>query len=197
MVACGAGKVSQMIDVDCRCHLMVDDATAETSTYGTSVKVVFSVLASTDVSQVGKRLTEFFQVDGASVDKLYNIAEAMGLITHEQRKQAAERSVGMEIDETRMKGRQLCAEIKMEPNMRKNPATGNYEVDPEKPGPFPRIGFRSFSVFSPKAKDVPKDPQFMAMLQQSSAAGQGQVPPAAQPPQQQTQPPAGGTSMTW
>lgn len=201
MVQCGAGKVSQMIDNDCWCHLMIDDAVAETSTYGTSVKVKFSVLACTDSSQVGKSLTEFFQVDGGAVDKLYNIAEAVGLITHEQRKAAAERNVGMDIDETRMKGRQLCAEIKMEQNMRKNVATGNYEVDPEKPGPFPRIGFRSFGVFSPKAKDIPKDQQFVRMLQQSAAAGQGQVPQqpmAPQQPQQHVQQPAAAdTSMNW
>lgn len=183
MVQCGAGSTSRMIDNDCGCHLMVEDVSVETQ-HGTSVKCVFNVLAATDPSQVGKTQTEFFSVEGKSVDKLYNLAEACGLITAAQRKAAAEQGVGLEIREELLKGRQLCGRIQMEPNMRKNPATGQAEVDPEKPGPYPRIGFRTFAVTDAKAKDIPKDQQFLGLMGVVGAAS-----PATQR-QQQTQQPA-------
>lgn len=179
MVACGVGKASQMIDADCKCHLMIDDAVAETNDRGTTVKVTFSVLAGTDHSQVGKRVTEFFQCDGAAVDKFYNLVEAAGLITTAQRRAAAEQGVGMDIDETLLKGRQIAAEIKMELQMRTNPATGAKEVDPEKPGPYPRIGFRTFALTSPRAKDIPKDARMLAHAGQAPA-GRPVSAPAAQ-----------------
>ena len=192
MVVCAAGKPSQMIDVDCKAHVMIDSAEAKTNQYGTTVETKMSILACTDPSQVGKTITEFLQCEGNAVDKLYNVAEAIGQITHEQRLAAAQGGVGMDIDETQWKGRQLCVEIKMEPNMRKNLATAQYEVDPEKPGPFPRIGFRSFSVTSPRAADIPKD---AAMLQAAviklptgPAPGAAQKP-ATTPPPAKPQPP--------
>lgn len=197
MVACGVGKPSQMVDTECKCHLMIERAEAKTNDRGTTVEIKFNLLAATDPTQVGKSVTEFFQTDGAAVDKLYNVAEAVGLITHDQRKAAAEAGVGMNIDEMAMKGRQLCGEIKMELNQRKNPATGQLETDPEKPGPFPRIGFRTFALTSPRAKDIPKDPQFLAML--------GKQPPPAPPTAGTTAPnqppptvqPVQGMSMSW
>jgi hypothetical protein len=204
MVQCGAGSTSRMIDNDCGCHLMVEDASVEHSQNGISVKCVFNVLASTDPAQNGKTQTEYYQVDGKAVDKLYNLAEACGLITVAQRKAAAEQGVGLEIDETQLKGRQLCAQVKMEPNMRKNPATGANEIDPLKPGPYPRIGFRTFSVTDAKAKDIPKDQQFLGIIAQAQAQGRQQVQQSVnQQPQQQQQslpgvnttPPA--TSMNW
>ena len=187
MVACGAGKVSSMIDVDCKAHAMIDDAIVETGR-SVSVKTTFSLLACTDPAQVGKRITEYFQVDGAAVDKFYNLAEAAGLITHEQRKQAAEAGIGLEIDETLLKGRTVCVEIKMEPNMRKNPATGQNEVDPEKPGPFPRIGFRTFAVGSKKAEGVPIDQRFV---------GTAHRPAQQTRPQTPTAPPPQSSGMNW
>lgn len=204
MVQCGAGSGSRMIDNDCGCHLLVEDVSVETQ-HGTSVKCKFSVLAATDPSQTGKDLTEFYPVDGKAVDKFYNLCEACGLITAQDRKVAADQGVGMAIDESLLKGRQLCGQIKMEANMRKNPATGQTEVDPEKPGPYPRLGFRTFAVTDAKAKDIPKDQQFLGMLtagqarQQQQAATQAQT----QQTQQQTlpgvnpnqQPPA--TAMNW
>jgi hypothetical protein len=174
-----------MIDNDCGCHLMVEDVSVETQ-HETSVKCTFNVLASTDPGQVGKTLTEFYSVEGKSVDKLYNLAEACGLITPQQRKAAADQGVGMDINEALLKGRQLCAQIKMEPNLRKNPATGANEVNPEKPGPFPRIGFRTFAVTDAKAKDIPKDRQFLGLMGQQVQGHQVQQP---QQPQQQTQQP--------
>lgn len=194
MVRCDAGSASRMIDNDCGCHLLVQDVSVE-SQYTTSVKCKFVVLAATDPGQAGKEHTEFFSVEGKSVDKFYNVCEATGVITHQQRKAAADQGVGMDIDEAQLKGRQLCAHVKMEPNMRKNPVTGELEVDPEKPGPYPRIGFRSFAVTDAKAKDIPKDRQFLAMVQQvagqhvgQQAAGQvqaAQVAPTQQPAAQQ------------
>ena len=196
MVQCGQGKVSQMVDVDCKAHVMIDSAEAKTSQYGTSVETKFCILGCTDPPQIGKTVTEFLQCDGNAVDKLYNVAEAIGQITHEQRVAAAKAGVGMEIDETRWKGRQLCIEIKMEPGMRKNAATGQLELDPEKPGPYPRIGFRSFSVDSERAKDIPKDAKFLAMLGKPPEAG-GTA--GATAPQQPTQPqrPQPATAMNW
>ena len=123
-----------------------------------------SVLAASDPSQVGKKQTEFFECQGNAVAKLYNLAEAVGIITAAQRKAAADRHVGLDVDETLLKGRQFCADVKMEPNMRKNAATGQRDLNPEKPGPYPRIGFDTYSVTSERAKDVPKDPQFIALL---------------------------------
>ena len=192
MVKCDAGSASTMIDADCKCHLLIEDYSVETEN-STSIKCVFSVLAATDASQVGKRQTEYFPCEGKAVDKLYNLAEAVGIITHDQRRKAAEGGVGLDIDETLLKGRQCCAEIKMEPNMRRNAATGTMEVNPEKPGPYPKIGFRTFAVTSDKAKDVPKDPQFLALLGKQAAAPSQPAAPAA--PQQA--PPADAGEMTW
>jgi len=169
-----------MVDIDCGVHLMCEDATVERGQYGTSIKAKFSVLAATDPAQVGKTITEFFQCEGEKVvNKLYNLAEAMGVITPEQRKAAVDQGVGMDIDETLFKGQQLCAQIKMETKMRKNIVSGENEPDPEKPGPYPRLGFRTFSVNDKKAQNIPKDQQFFGMVTGPSA------PPQQQPPQQQ------------
>lgn len=195
MVTCGAGSVSSMVDADCKCHVMVEDCTVETSQRGdVSLKVRFGILAATDPQQVGKTITEFLQVDGKAVDKLYNVAEAIGLITHDQRRNAAEQGVGLEIDETQFKGKQLCCEIKMEPNMRRNPATGATEVDPEKPGPFPRIGFRTFGIGTKKAEGIPLDQRMLALAGRNPPT----APPAAGVAQPASPPPQGpAASMNW
>lgn len=164
MVMASAGSVSRMIDNACGAHLWIEEAVAESGNKGVSVRVKATVKAATDSAQVGKSITEFFQIEGNAVDKLYNLAEAVGLITAQQRAAAAKAGVGMEIREDLMRGRQFCAQIKMEPNMRKNPTTGQNEVDPEKPGPYPRLGFNTFGVFDDKAKAIPKDPALLAML---------------------------------
>lgn len=197
MVSCDPGSGSRMIDTDCRCHLLIEDYEVQSNQYGVSVKVVCSVLVSTDSAQAGKKHTEFFECSGNAVDKFYNLAEAVEIITAAQRKDAADRNVGLDVDETLLKGRQFCADVKMEPNMRKNAATGQRELNPEKPGPYPRIGFNSYSVTSKRAEDVPKDPQFIALLSKQAAAPQ-QPAPQAQPQQPQQAPPAtAGDSMTW
>ena len=197
MVQCAHGSGNRMIDIDCGVHLMIDDATVETQ-YGTAVKIKFSVLGCTDPKQVGKTHTEIFNVDDGRVDMFLNIAEACGLITARQRKEASDAGVGLDVNEALLKGRQLCGLIKMELMQRKNPVSGQVEVDPEKPGPFPRLGFRTFGVFDAKAKDIPKDQKFLAMLQaptgQHPAGQQVQRPPApAQPPAA----PAPAVSMHW
>jgi hypothetical protein len=198
MVQCAHGSGNRMIDIDCGVHLMVDDATVETQ-YGTAVKIKFSVLGCTDPKQVGKSHTEIFNVDDGRVDMFLNIAEACGLITAQQRKDATDAGVGLDVNETLLKGRQLCGLIKMELKQRKNPATGQYEVDPEKPGPFPRLAFRTFGVFDAKAKDIPKDQKFLAMLQ--APPGQHPVQHQVQRPSAPAQAPAATTapaaSMKW
>lgn len=161
MVQCGKGSENRMIDADCKVHVLIHDVEVSTQ-YGTAVNITFVILGSTIPAFVGKEHKEFFNVDDGRVDMFYNIAEAVGVITDAQRKAAAKAGVGLDVDERLLKGRQLCAEIKMEPNMRKNPATGQNEVNPEKPGPFPRIGFRTYSVIDPRAKDIPKDMQMLA-----------------------------------
>lgn len=195
MVLCDPGSASRMIDGDCKCHLLIESQEVSTQ-YGTAVKVSFQVLAASDPSQKGKTHSEFFPCEGRAVDRFYNLAEAAGLITAEQRKMAIKGDQGLAVDEALLKGRQVCAEIKMEPNKRKNPLTGALEIDPEKPGPYPRIAFRSFAVNSEKAKDIPKDQQFLAMLQQQSA-GTRQATPPQQQPQQPPQSPIPGAGMNW
>lgn len=202
MVQCDPGSGSRMIDNDCGCHLMVEDVEVSTKN-GVAVKCKFNVLAATDAGQVGKSITEFFSCEGKAVDKFYNLAEACSLITAQQRKAAADQGVGIEVDETLLKGRQLCGRIEMEHNKRKNLSTGQYEIDPDNPGPYPRLGFRTFSVTDAKAKDIPKDQQFLGMIQQQQT--QPVQPPAQQQaaqPQQQAQlpgttPPSGVSSMNW
>ena len=192
MVQCGAGSASLMIDNDCGCHLLVEDVEVHTD-HGVSVKCKFTVLASTDPGQAGKEQSEFFSCEGKAVDKFYNLAEACGVITAQQRKAAADQGAGLEVDEKLLKGRQLCASIKMEDNMRKNPSTGQYEVDPEKPGPFPRIGFRSFAVTDKKAEGIPKDQQFLGMISQQA----GQQAQASQSQEPTTPPATTGGGMNW
>lgn len=203
MVQCDPGSASRMVDANCKCHLIVESYEVSTQ-HGTAVKCKFQILAATDKGQVGKAHTEYFPVEGKAVDKFYNLAEAVGIITPEARKAAADAGQGLAIDETLLTGRQLAAEIQMEPNMRKNATTGQTEVDPDKPGPFPRIGFRTFALGSPKAKDIPTDKQFIGMLGQQGQATPP-APPAAptqgQAAQTPPQPPAdgqpSGDGMTW
>ena len=157
MVECSPDSGSRMIDRNCKCHMIIEDQEIS-NRYGAAVKATCRVLASTDPSQVGKVLSEFFECEGNAVGKFYNLCEATGLITAEQRKESQEAKVGLSIDETLLKGRQFCAEVIMKPNMRKNPATGEREINPEKPGPYPELGFQSFALTSPKAKGIPIDP---------------------------------------
>jgi len=186
MVQCDPGSPKQWIDTDCDAHLMIEDAVVSTQ-YGLAIKATFSVLGCTVPEHVGKSFSEFFSCEGKAVDKAYNLAEAAGLITAEQRKAAAQQDVGMEIDETLLKGKQLCGQIRMESKMRENPVTKKKEVDPENPTPYPRLGFRTFSVHSTKAEDIPKDQQFLAMVTGQGQQGQAAPAQTAAPPQQPQQ----------
>jgi len=186
-----------MIDNDCGVHLMVSEVHVETQ-YGTAVKIKFDVLAASDPKQTGKSHTEIFNVEDKQVDKFYNVAEACGLITAEQRRVAAEQGVGLDVDENLLKGRQLCGLIKMELKQVKDAATGGYKPDPEKPGPYPRLGFRTFCVFDAKAKDIPKDAKFLALLGGGGSGSQqptaGATAPRSSAP---TTPPASAPAMNW
>ena len=93
MVQCGPGSASRMIDGDCGCHLLIESQEVSTQ-YGTAVKVSCQVLGATDPSQKGKLHSEFFSCEGDDADKFYNLAEAAGLITAEQRKAATEAGQG-------------------------------------------------------------------------------------------------------
>ena len=214
MVQTGHETGGRMIDVNCECQLMIDEVSIESNAKGTSVKCKMSVLASTDPGQVGKTISEFFKADGNASGMFLNAAEAAGLITREARVKAQQEGVGMNVDETLLKGRQIGAKITMEPNMRKNPITGQNEVDPEKPGPYPRIGFNTFSIWDQKAARIPLDMQF-AVLQPKPSWYQGPAaggpsgnasspaprPAPTQPPAQaqQSLPMTGpaAPSMTW
>ena len=140
MVTTAHEEGGRMIDAACRAHLMIDSVQVNTQ-YGTSVDCEMTVLGCTDHSQIGKTIKEFFKADGKAAGMFLNLAEAAGLITAAQRRGAHDAGVGMDIDETLLKGQQICAEIKMEPRLRKNTVTGQNEIDPEKPGPYPKIGF--------------------------------------------------------
>jgi hypothetical protein len=171
-----------MVDNDCDCHMMIEDVSVSTNNNGTSVKCKLSVLNGTDRGQIGKTVSEFFGCDGNTAGMFLNLAQAAGLITAEQRKVAADSGVGMNIDEALLKGRQVCAKIRMKPNMIKDPVTGAPKVNPEKPGPYPRIGFDTFAVWDAKANGIPKDPQFLPLQMQHAPRGA-----TAQQPAQQTQ----------
>lgn len=194
MVTTGHETGTRMIDVDCDCHMMIDEVSAETNSYGTSVKCKLSVLGCTDPNQVGKTISEFFKADGEVAGMFLNLAQAARLITLEQRQAAHKAGVGMQIDETLLKGRQICCKVRMKPNMQKNTATGQMQINPEKPGPFPRIGFDTFDVWDKKAEGIPKDPQFLAMwpklASQAAAPAMHTAPPqhAAPAPSQQSLP---------
>jgi hypothetical protein len=191
MVRTSHEESKRMVDTNCDAHLMIDSVQVTTQ-YGTQVECEMSILGCTDPAQVGKTIKEFFKVEGKAAGMFLNLAEAAGLITAEQRKAAHDQGVGMEIDETQLKGRQICASIKMELKLRKNPVTGQNEPDPENPGPFPKIGFNTFGVWSKKAEGIPKDQQFLAMVPKPAGAavtaGQQVAKPSPSPaPQQQAQ----------
>lgn len=204
MVYVGHETGSQMVNSNCDCQMMIDEVSVESNSNGTSVKCKLSVLASTDHSQIGKTCSEFFKVDGKAAGMFLNLAEAAGLITREERVAAQQQGVGLSIDETLLKGRQIGCSVRMEPNMRKNPATGQNEVDPEKPGPYPRIGFNTFSIWDQKASKIPLDMQFAQMMPKPNGkpmGGQQAAQHAANPvPAQQGLPltgPQNPPPMNW
>ena len=215
MVRTSHEEAARRVDNNCKAHLMIDEVSFEQQ-YN-SVKCKMSILGATDPSQIGKSTTEFFKTDGKAAGMFLNLAEAAQLITREQRRAAHEQGVGMDIDESQLKGRQICATIKMEPKLRRNPVTGQNEVDPEDPGPYSRIGFDTYGIWDQKAAGIPLDMQFASMIPKPAGWTQGPQPPAAgqpapaQPPKptQPTQPPQGqgnlplegqgnsATSMNW
>lgn len=161
-------------------HWMIEDAVAETSDYGTSLKVVSSVLAGTNPAMVGRKHTEFFHLEGKAAKRLRCLLVACGVMTDEQ----WNAQDGLEFDETLLKGRQFCGRAKMEPYR------GSKEENKGKS--FPQLGFDIWSVFDARAANVPKDRDCLALLAPPAAgpvAGQLQQQPAAkQPPQPQQQP---------
>lgn len=159
MVRVGADEGKKFIDAACKAHAMIDDAQVSQKDGKVSIKTTFSLLAATDAAQKGKSFTEYFPTDGGGVGKTWDLAEAARLVP-----QGADRKAGLEFDETKLKGQQVGLDIHMERPQIKNPVTGVYVDDETKPL-YPRLGFGCvFSIFSAKAKDVPKDQQFLAMM---------------------------------
>lgn len=178
------------IRTDCDCHLMVEKVELthgnQDGVESTSVKCEFVVLAATVKEEVGKKINEFFPIAGKAAGKFLNLAVACGLITKDQWKQSRESSVYMEIDENLLRGKQFCAEIRMEPYVGKK-----VEYQGKK---FANIGFRTYHVSDEKCKAWPKDPdaiQFATPLGQSSQSQSSQT--------QQTSPPntAAATTSLW
>ena len=198
MVNTSHETAARMVDTDCRCHVMIEEVSVETNSRGTSVKCKMSVLGSTDHGQIGKTLTEFFRVDGEAAGMFLNVAEAVGLVSREQRVAAQQSGVGLSIDEAMLKGRQIGVTVKMKPNLRKNPVTGQNEVDPEKPGPYPRVGFDTYSIWDKKAEGIPLDATMAAMMPKPPGYGGSGTAgtPAPQPPRQPTQPSAQATTTS-
>ena len=191
MVQCSTDEASagKYVDQACRAHLTILDYEL-VQNEKTSVKLFFSVLAATDVSQVGKEMSDYFPCSGGAVAKFLNVAEAVGLITAAQKKNSLDQKTPRDIDETQFKGRQLCADISIEPK-RVRDATGKWIDDPQSTKAYPHVNFDTYSVFDDRAKDVPKDVQFIAMLQGNAAAAQ------AAPAQQQQAAPAEDLSMNF
>lgn len=197
-------------DWDNDAHLMIDSCEAERSDYGMSLKTQFSILGSTEASQVGKIVSEYIKTDGNAAGMSLNLAEAAGLITREQREAARKNGVGVTFDESLLKGRQICAQIKMEQAMVKNPATGEYVPNPDKPQKYARVGFRTFSVWDKRMAHVPKDQVVLGMALPRPPAGdlgppqqpQGApLPPKSPQPAPVQQPAASpaptSVDMTW
>ena len=193
MVRTSHEEAPRRVDNNCKVHLMIDEVGFEQQY--SSVKCKMSILGATDPSQVGKTTTEFFKTDGKAAGMFLNLAEAAGLITSAQRKAAHDAGVGLDIDENLLKGRQICATIRLEQKLKKNFATGAMEPDPEDPNFYARIGFDTYGVWDQKAAGIPLDTQFSNLVPKPAGWTQQAAPPAtAQPPKgaapQQTAPPA-------
>jgi len=155
-------------------HFMVEEA--EENDY--SAKLVCNVSAGEHPEEVGRKLTHFvnFQASDpgdkqkqATITRMmFDVAEALGLeekitgriFTPEVREEMVKSSADVELDFNEAQGHQFIAKVDMEPYK------GN---DPEKKAKyadrlFPRIGFDIYHPLHDKAKDVPKDPDLMALF---------------------------------
>jgi len=149
-------------------HWMIEEAVVE----GQSLKVVTSVLAGTNNAMVGRKHTEFFKLSGKGAKRLRCILVGRGVMTDEQWN-ASEGE--LDFDEQLLRGLQFCARIKYEPYQ------GSKEEN--KGRDFPQMNFDIWGVFDPRAANVPKDADCIAMLKPpASVAGQPQsASPAAKP----------------
>lgn len=159
-------------------HWVIEEVNAETSDFGTSLKVVSSVLAGTTPGQTGKKQTEFFQCSGKAVDRLRRLLVATQIMTDEE--WVARIGQPLEFDERLLKGRQFCARIKMDPYR------GNKEEHKGKH--FPAMNFDIWSIWDEKAKHIPKDPEMLSLLGSPPAAAPQPMQVAPQPQSQQAQP---------
>ncbi len=138
---------------DCDCHLMCEKVELshgnQDGVESLSVKCEFVVLASTVKEEVGKKINEFFPVAGKAAGKFLNLAVAAALITKDQWRQAREQAADIEIDENQLRGRQICAEVRLEKYVGK-------KVEYQGKS-FANIGFRTYHPLDPKCTAWPKD----------------------------------------
>lgn len=162
-------------------HWMIEEVDVQHNDGRTSLKVVSSVLAGTTAGQVGRKQTEFFQLEGKAVDRLRRLLVSTGIMSDEQ--WVANIGRPLEFDEMLLKGRQFCSRIKLEPYRGSKPEHQGKN--------FPAMNFDIWSVWDKKAAHIPKDPECMALLG-DPPAGAGQGPQASgngpqQAPQQAPQ----------
>ena len=175
----GGGGISH----DCDVHLMVEKVETSEKEGETSVKCEFVVLASTVKEEINKKINEFFACSGKAAGKFLNLAVAAGLTTKVAWAAAKEAGQEMEIDETQLKGRQICAQIRMEPYRGQDPKHLGKK--------FGNIGFRTYHVFSDEAKLIPKDTDAVSLLGPPPPNDSGTAGNGAKLPTQPTNPPAG------
>ena len=179
----------RFVDRDGLFHAMIDAIELITENNVGKIKCAFSILAGTDLNQVGKTCNEKFPFEGDGAFLFWNLAEAARLLTHSEREQYRQAGVAPDIDETLLKGRQVGVQITMERARAKNPTTGKWEVDPADTREFARIGKNAFDLYDNKMNGVQLDPQMASLWPKRP----GQNPPAP------STPPAadGAVPMTW
>lgn len=178
MVMVSQDTGGKFVDESCEAHLLVYDVTIPDAA---TVNAVFEVLAATRPSQVGKTFSERLSGEKAS-GKLLNLALATRIITPAEREAA--RSGPFDLPDEKilaMKTRQLCGKITMQRKQRQNPATGQWEDDPNDPRSFAHVNFDTYDVASDKARGIPKSAQFLAMMQGQPAPSAAPSAPAAPP----------------
>ena len=214
----------RFIDSNCKCQFIIDDYVVEDNN-GISLKISLSVLASTDASQVGKTMSEYF-----AVTKKTSKGESMGhqtldlllatrIISPEQRaatrKGAADGKSGesIQFDESWLKGRMCCGTVVLQAKQEQDSA-GVWKDVPGAPM-YPKLTIRGagvYDVYDDKAAGIPLDMQMIVAAKLMPLAGQKapvQQAATTQPAQQTAQqtapakqtpppsPPSPPSSMNW
>ena len=187
-------------------HWIIDEITAEENNdfdsgeTRVSLKVVCQVVAGTKPECVGRKQTEFFQLSGKAVDRLRRLLVATNMMTDQQWVERIGQP--LEFDERLLKSRQFCSRIKMDPYRGRKPEHQGKS--------FPAMGFDIWSVWDEKSKNIPKDPECLALLgpppegaakqttaPQQSAGGNGGSGGAQQPSSQQPAGQSANSQFSW